>query len=144
MNYSSEAFIVKMLQKALGGRILRLGLGRLRVGLKTSEVRPEMLNFPPCRHLLNNTTAMSGAHQSPRSHLLQSLRPQPHTLSHYMPSRRCISGRNHLEHPEHAAVLRLHALVGLVEDLRLLLDERRRLPSLLVEPVARLQLPFTE
>merc|ERR1719321_2037633 len=43
---------------------------------------------------------------------------------------------DHLEHAEHTAVLRLHAGVGLVEDLRLLLlllDERRGLAGLLVE-----------
>merc|ERR1719482_347306 len=41
---------------------------------------------------------------------------------------------DHLQHAEHTAVLRLHAGVGLVEDLRLLLlDERRGLAGLLVE-----------
>merc|ERR1719182_1376486 len=43
---------------------------------------------------------------------------------------------DHLQHTEHTAVLRLHAGVGLVEDLRLLLvllDERRGLAGLLVE-----------
>merc|ERR1719321_246450 len=43
---------------------------------------------------------------------------------------------DHLQHAEHTAVLRLHAGVGLVEDLRLLLvllDQRRGLAGLLVE-----------
>merc|ERR1719160_1343498 len=43
---------------------------------------------------------------------------------------------DHLEHAKHTAVLRLHAGVGLIEDLRLLLlllDERRGLAGLLVE-----------
>merc|ERR1719236_172170 len=43
---------------------------------------------------------------------------------------------DHLQHAQHTAALRLHARVGLVEDLRLLLvrlDERRGLAGLLVE-----------
>merc|ERR1719261_1240386 len=41
---------------------------------------------------------------------------------------------DHLEHTDNAAVLRLHARVGLIEDLRLLtLEKRRRLGRLLVE-----------
>merc|ERR1719364_347605 len=42
---------------------------------------------------------------------------------------------DHLEHADNAAVLRLHARVGLIEDLRLLLalEKRRRLRRLLVE-----------
>merc|ERR1719313_3281019 len=72
----------RRLARELVEGLLRLGLRRLRVRLKASEVRLD-----------------------------------------------------HLEHANHAAVLGLHARVGLIEDLRLLLalEKRRRLRRLLVE-----------
>ena len=34
-----------------GGRVLRLSLGRLGVGLKASEIRPQIIDLPTCREL---------------------------------------------------------------------------------------------